>query len=86
MPSNHREAKLILQETRIKADKLLEGAHTRAVDLETTLVDLRAEKQAYLIKVRSLLDQHMKLLELHEGEAAEDEKVHLLKRREEAGS
>ena len=81
-----REAKLLLQETQLKADKMLEQAHVRAADLEVGLIDLRAERHGYLVKLRALIDQHMKLLELHEIEATEDGKVKLLKPREETGS
>ena len=80
-----REAQILLQETQLKADKLLQRAHTRGADLEASLMDLRGEKQAYLVKLRSLLDQHLKLLELHETDASEEEKIHLLKRRKQAG-
>jgi len=73
-----KEGKILLQEAELKADKLLDHAQGRAADLEASLTDLRLEKQAYLMKVRALLDHHHKLLELHEMESAEEEKVAFL--------
>ena len=76
-----KEGKLVLQEAQLKADTVLEHAQGRAADLEASLTDLRLEKQAYLGKVRALLDHHQKLLELHEVETAEEEKVAFLPKR-----
>jgi len=77
-----REAKILFQDAQLKADRLLDHAAARATDLEASLADLRMEKEAYLGKVRALLEHHRKLLELHEVEAAEEGKVRFLKRRE----
>ena len=77
-----REGKIVLQETQLKADSLLEHAQQRAAELEASLVDLRMEKDAYLRKVRALLDHHQKLLELHEVAAGEEDKLHFLNPRE----
>lgn len=73
-----KEGKILLQEAQLKADRLLDHAQRRAADLEASLAEMRLEKQAYLKKVRALLDHHQKLLELHETEAAEEEKVAFL--------
>lgn len=77
-----REGKILLQETQLKADKLLEHAQRRAAELEASLADLRMEKDAYLRKVRALLEHHHKLLDLHETHAAEEDKLHFLPRKE----
>ena len=81
-----REAKILLQEAQLKADRLLEAAQGRAVELEASVIDIRSEKQGFLLKLRAMIDQHQKLLELHEGQSEEDEKLHFLGRREEVNS
>lgn len=77
-----REGRVLLQEAQIKADRMLDHAQSRAADLEASLAELRMEREAYLRKVRTLLEHHQKLLELHEEQTTEDGKVKFLKRRE----
>ena len=73
-----KEGKILLQEAGFKAERLMDYAQQRASDLEASLVELRLEKEAYLKKVRALLDHHAKLLALHENEVVEEEKVAFL--------
>jgi cell division initiation protein len=82
-----KEGKILLQESQLKADRLLDHAQQRAAGLEASLADLRMEKHAYLKKVRALIEHHLKLLELHEGQAVEEEKVRFLSKKpsQEAG-
>jgi cell division initiation protein len=77
-----REGRVILQEAQIKADRVLDHAQSRASHLEASLVDLRMEKEAYLRRVRTLIEHHQKLLDLHEQSLEEENKVHLMRRRE----
>jgi cell division initiation protein len=77
-----REGRVLIQEAQIKADRLVEQAQSRAADVESSLAELRMEREAYLRKVRTLLEHHQKLLELHEHQTAQDGKVAFLKRRE----
>jgi len=79
-----REGRVVLQEAQIKADRVIDHAQSRASDLEASLVDLRMEKEAYLRRVRTLLEHHQKLLDLHEQSLEDEKKIHLMKRREAA--
>jgi len=77
-----REGRVVLQEAQIKADRVLDHAQSRVGDLEASIVDLRMEKEAYLRRVRTLLEHHQKLLDLHELSLEDEKKVHLMRRRE----
>jgi len=77
-----REGRVVLQEAQIKADRLLDHASSRAGDLEATIGELRLEKETYLRRVRTLLEHHQKLLDLHEQSLEDEKKLHLMKRRE----
>ncbi len=79
-----REAEIVLREAEAKADQLLQGGMKRVAELEGSLGEMRMEHDGYLKKVRALLEHHTKLLELHEQNATEDEKVQILARRSSA--
>ena len=81
-----KEAEILMREAELKADRLLELAQDRAAKLEGSLGEIRIEKQAFLRKVRALVDHHLKLLELHEQQETEEEKVQYLKRRQSTSS
>jgi cell division initiation protein len=77
-----REGRVVLQEAQIKADRVLDHAQSRAGDLEASIVELRMEKEVYLRRVRTLLEHHQKLLDLHEQSLEDEKKLHVMKRRE----
>jgi len=77
-----REGRVVLQEAQIKADRVVDQAQSRAGNLEASIVDLRMEKEAYLRRVRTLLEHHQKLLDLHELSLEDEKKVYPMKRRE----
>lgn len=76
-----REAELLLKAAELQGDELMQGAQTRASELDGSLGGLRMEHQGYLKKLRAMLEHHMQLLELHEDKATEDEKVQVLQRK-----
>ena len=81
-----REAEVTVKEAEVKADQLLHGGMQRVAEIESSLGEMRIEHDGYLKKVRALLEHHMKLIELHEQNASEDEKVQVLARRSAAES
>ena len=76
-----READVTLKEAEVKADQIVNVGMQRAAELESSLGEMRMEHDGYLKKVRGLIEHHMKLVELHEQKAIEDEKVQVLTRR-----
>jgi len=76
-----REAELLVKKAELQADEMLQGAQTRAAELDGSLGGLRMEHQGYLKKLRAMLEHHMQLLELHEEKANEDEKVQVMQRK-----
>src|SRR5688572_30252662 len=56
----HKEAELIIGETRHKADKLSDDLQGKITDLRWELERLRLEKQKFLSRFRSLLDEYLR--------------------------
>ncbi len=63
MKSNaKRESTLIVSEAEIKADRLLADAENRLLQLGNQIQDLRREKLQFEASFRSILENHLKLL------------------------
>jgi cell division initiation protein len=77
-----KQSEAIVHEAEIKADRLLEMAQSRSHDVERSIVDLRAHRQALRSDIRALVDRITHLLALQEEAEAEDN-VRFLRRREE---
>lgn len=58
--SAHKEAELIIGETRTKADRLADDLQAKITDLRWELERLRLEKQKFLSRFRSLLDEYLR--------------------------
>ncbi len=57
-----REATLLISEAEIKADRLLADAESRLLQLGNQIQDLRREKSQFENSFRSILENHLKLL------------------------
>ena len=57
-----REAKLIVSEAELKAEKILAESNNRLVQLNTQIQELRLQKMQFESAFRSLLETHSKLL------------------------
>ena len=83
MKANARKtAELIVADSEIKAEKILNRAHNRLSQLHEDIAELKRQRMQIEIQIRSILEAHTKLLEIgKEGMAAMDEndsKVKLL--------
>ncbi len=83
MKANARKtAELIVADSEIKAEKILNRAHNRLSQLHEDIAELKRQRMQIEIQIRSTLEAHTKLLEIgKEGMAAMDEddsKVKLL--------
>jgi cell division initiation protein len=76
-----KQAEAVVHEAEIKADRLLELAQNRAHEVESSIVDLRAHRQALRSDIRSLVDRITHLLALQE-EAENEDNVRFLRRLE----
>lgn len=80
-----RQAEGAVREAEVQADRLLELARGRALEVERAIVDLRAERAGLRTDIRALLERLAKVLDLNE-EAEKGDNLRFLGRREETGN
>jgi cell division initiation protein len=76
-----KQAEVVVHEAELRADRLLELAQNRAHEVESSILDLRAHRQALRADIRSLVDRITHLLALQE-EAENEDNVRFLRRLE----
>jgi len=78
-----KSAELIIADAEVKAEKLLNRAHNRLAQLHEDIAELKRQRIQIEIQVRSILENHTKLLDLGKEETAvrdeEDAKLKVLK-------
>jgi len=80
-----RQAEALVKESELQADKLLELAQSRAHEVESGILELRAQRTGLRTDIRALITRLTSMLDLQE-EAELDNNLRFLKRREESGS
>jgi cell division initiation protein len=78
-----KSAELIIADAEVKAEKLLNRAHNRLAQLHEDIAELKRQRIQIEIQVRSILENHTKLLNLGQEETEardqEDAKLKVLK-------
>ena len=78
-----KSAELIIADAEVKAEKLLNRAHNRLAQLHEDIAELKRQRIQIEIQVRSILENHTKLLDLGKEETEvrdeEDAKLKVLK-------
>ena len=78
-----KSAELIIADAEVKAEKLLNRAHNRLAQLHEDIAELKRQRIQIEIQVRSILENHTKLLDLGQEETEvrdeEDSKLKVLK-------
>ena len=78
-----KSAELITADAEVKAEKLLNRAHSRLAQLHEDIAELKRQRIQIEIQVRSILENHTKFLDLGKEETAvrdeEDAKLKVLK-------
>jgi cell division initiation protein len=78
-----KSAELIIADAEVKAEKLLNRAHNRLAQLHEDIAELKRQRIQIEIQVRSILENHTKLLDLGQEEInardQEDSKLKVLK-------
>jgi len=59
-----REAELLMKETELKAEKLLELAHRKLAQVQAEIAELKRQRDLFASKLRGLLKTHLELLDL----------------------
>lgn len=76
-----KEGRLVLREAELRGQKLVEQAQKKVSALEDSIRGLRMERDAFERKLRSLLEQHLKLLEMHREEEDLSDKLTFIKQK-----
>lgn len=66
-----KEAQLVVTEAEMRAEKILHNAHVRVTKLADEITELRRQRVRAIEEMRSIVNTHMKLLDVHAQ--AEDE-------------
>ena len=76
-----KEGRLVLREAELRGQKLVDQAQKRVSQLEDSMRGLRLERDSFERKLRSLLDQHLKLLDMHREEEELSDKLTFIKQK-----
>ena len=63
-----KEAELWLREAKIKSERMLEETHAVLSDLRKRIIELKHSKKSYILRLKSILDTQLKILESMERE------------------
>ncbi len=63
-----KEAELRLREAKIKSERMLEETHAVLSDLRRQIIELKNSKKSYILRLKSILDTQLKILESMEKE------------------
>ena len=75
-----KEAQLIVREAEVKGSQLLDQAGRKAGDLEGTIQALRVEREAFAQRIRSAVEQHLRLLDMHKKEEEIEDRLRFMKK------
>lgn len=76
-----KEGRLVLREAELRGQKLAEQAQKKVSQLEDSIRGLKMERDAFERRLRSLLEQHLKLLEMHREEEELSDKLTFMKQK-----
>ena len=76
----HKEAHLIVKESEIKGGQLLDQAARKAGQIEGMIQNLRVERDTFEQRVRSAVEQHLRLLDMHKKEEEVEDRLRFMKK------
>lgn len=59
-----REAELLMKETELKAERLLEAAHRKLAQVQAEIAELKRQRDLFASKLRGLVKTHLELLDV----------------------
>ncbi len=80
--NSRKQAEMVVKESELQADRLIDLAQSRAHDVERSILDLRTHRSALRSDVRGLITRLTQVLDMQEEIEVEDN-LRILKRREE---
>jgi cell division initiation protein len=75
-----KEAALIVREAEVKGSQLLDQAARKSGELEGAIMSLRAERDAFAARIRSAVEQHLRLLDMHRNEEKVEDRLRFIKK------
>ena len=75
-----KEGQLIVKEAEVKAGQLLDQAGRKAGELEGVITSLRVERDAFAQRIRSAVEQHLRLLDMHRNEDEVEDRLRFMKK------
>jgi cell division initiation protein len=75
-----KEAQLVIKEAEIKGSQLLDQAARKAGQIEGMIQNLRVERDAFEQRVRSAVEQHLRLLDMHRKEEEVEDRLRFMKK------
>ncbi|HEV8334964.1 MAG TPA: DivIVA domain-containing protein [Candidatus Polarisedimenticolia bacterium] len=76
-----KEGRLVIREAELRGQKVMEHAQKKVSQLEDSIRGLKMERDAFERKLRVLLDQHLKLLDMHREEEVLSDKLTFIKQK-----
>ncbi|MBU1274216.1 MAG: DivIVA domain-containing protein [Proteobacteria bacterium] len=62
--NSEKEAKFIVAEAELQAEKILNQAHNRLAQIHDDITELKRQRAQFEVRLRSLVEAHLKLLEV----------------------
>src|SRR5258706_1646863 len=75
-----KEAQIIVREAEVKGSQLLDQAGRKAGELQGTIQALRVEREAFAQRIRSAVEQHLRLLDMHRNEEEVEDRLRFMKK------
>jgi cell division initiation protein len=75
-----KEAALIVREAEVKGAQYLDQAGRKAGELEGAIQALRVERDAFAARIRSAVEQHLRLLDMHRNEDEVEARLRFMKK------
>lgn len=75
-----KEAQIIVREAEVKGSQLLDQAARKTADLEGAIMALRVEREAFAQRIRSAVEQHLRLLDMHKSEDEVEDRLRFMKK------
>jgi cell division initiation protein len=75
-----KEAALIVREAEVKSSQLLDQAARKSGELEGAILSLRVERDAFAARIRSAVEQHLRLLDMHRNEDQVEDRLRFMKK------
>jgi cell division initiation protein len=75
-----KEGQLTIKEAEFKGTQLLDRAARKAGDLEQVIQALRVERNAFEQRIRSAVEQHLRVLDMHRQEDEVEDRLRFMKK------